>query len=191
MGPFLVLEAVCSVGVSSVRTEESQSSHSDRATERPSDRATEQVRLYARLQFGPRGIAQPLTRGGNRLGGAPAMRLLGEPHGFCSRRTRCNSSYERARSHEGPVAAMARGQASQVVCATAVQSHEGSHCCRSMSTLLMLMTTLLPRRPASATASSPGSKSVAQLLADLGVTKTHSRPHLSNDNHSPRLASRR
>ena len=26
------------------------------------------------------------------------------------------------------------------------------------------------------------SKSVAQLLADLGVTKTHSRPHLSNDN---------
>lgn len=26
------------------------------------------------------------------------------------------------------------------------------------------------------------SKSVAQLLADLGVTKTHSRPHVSNDN---------
>jgi putative transposase len=25
-------------------------------------------------------------------------------------------------------------------------------------------------------------KSVAQLLADLGVTKTHSRPHVSNDN---------
>ena len=26
------------------------------------------------------------------------------------------------------------------------------------------------------------SKSVALLLADLGVTKTHSRPHVSNDN---------
>ena len=26
------------------------------------------------------------------------------------------------------------------------------------------------------------SKVVAQLLADLGVTKTHSRPHVSNDN---------
>ena len=26
------------------------------------------------------------------------------------------------------------------------------------------------------------SKSVAHLLADLGVTKTHSRPHVSNDN---------
>ena len=26
------------------------------------------------------------------------------------------------------------------------------------------------------------SKTVAQLLADLGVTKTHSRPHVSNDN---------
>src|SRR5436190_18456937 len=26
------------------------------------------------------------------------------------------------------------------------------------------------------------SKSVAFLLADLGVTKTHSRPHISNDN---------
>src|SRR3989441_8779615 len=26
------------------------------------------------------------------------------------------------------------------------------------------------------------SKSVAFLLADLGVTKTHSRPHVSNDN---------
>jgi len=26
------------------------------------------------------------------------------------------------------------------------------------------------------------SKAVAQLLADLGVTKTHSRPHVSNDN---------
>ena len=30
--------------------------------------------------------------------------------------------------------------------------------------------------------SSMGSKSVAFLLADLGVTKTHSRPHVSNDN---------
>lgn len=29
---------------------------------------------------------------------------------------------------------------------------------------------------------SMASKSVAQLLADLGVTKTHSRPHVSNDN---------
>lgn len=29
---------------------------------------------------------------------------------------------------------------------------------------------------------SMGSKVVAQLLADLGVTKTHSRPHVSNDN---------
>jgi putative transposase len=26
------------------------------------------------------------------------------------------------------------------------------------------------------------SKTVAQLLADMGVTKTHSRPHVSNDN---------
>ena len=26
------------------------------------------------------------------------------------------------------------------------------------------------------------SKTVAQLLTDLGVTKTHSRPHVSNDN---------
>jgi putative transposase len=26
------------------------------------------------------------------------------------------------------------------------------------------------------------SKPVALLLADLGVTKTHSRPHVSNDN---------
>jgi putative transposase len=26
------------------------------------------------------------------------------------------------------------------------------------------------------------SKAVALLLADLGVTKTHSRPHVSNDN---------
>ena len=26
------------------------------------------------------------------------------------------------------------------------------------------------------------SKTVAQMLADLGVTKTHSRPHVSNDN---------
>jgi putative transposase len=30
--------------------------------------------------------------------------------------------------------------------------------------------------------SSMASKQVAQLLADLGVTKTHSRPHVSNDN---------
>jgi putative transposase len=30
--------------------------------------------------------------------------------------------------------------------------------------------------------SSMTSKAVAQLLADLGVTKTHSRPHVSNDN---------
>ncbi len=30
--------------------------------------------------------------------------------------------------------------------------------------------------------SSMKSKAVAQLLADLGVTKTHSRPHVSNDN---------
>lgn len=30
--------------------------------------------------------------------------------------------------------------------------------------------------------SSMSSKTVAQLLADLGVTKTHSRPHVSNDN---------
>jgi len=30
--------------------------------------------------------------------------------------------------------------------------------------------------------SSMRSKVVAQLLADLGVTKTHSRPHVSNDN---------
>jgi putative transposase len=30
--------------------------------------------------------------------------------------------------------------------------------------------------------SSMTSKTVAQLLADLGVTKTHSRPHVSNDN---------
>lgn len=30
--------------------------------------------------------------------------------------------------------------------------------------------------------SSMASKPVAQLLADLGVTKTHSRPHVSNDN---------
>lgn len=27
-----------------------------------------------------------------------------------------------------------------------------------------------------------GSKQVAQFLADLGVTKTHSRPHVFNDN---------
>ncbi|MEY4194133.1 MAG: hypothetical protein RLZZ226_501, partial [Pseudomonadota bacterium] len=26
------------------------------------------------------------------------------------------------------------------------------------------------------------SRGVEQLLADLGVTKTHSRPHVSNDN---------
>ena len=50
-------------------------------------------------------------------------------------------------------------------------------------------------RPAAARASTPGqltlhadrgssmtSKSVALLLADLGVTKTHSRPYVSNDN---------
>jgi putative transposase len=30
--------------------------------------------------------------------------------------------------------------------------------------------------------SSMASKQVAQLLADLGVTKSHSRPHVSNDN---------
>src|SRR6201987_1205725 len=30
--------------------------------------------------------------------------------------------------------------------------------------------------------SSMTSKPVAMLLADLGVTKTHSRPHVSNDN---------
>jgi putative transposase len=30
--------------------------------------------------------------------------------------------------------------------------------------------------------SSMKSKVVAQMLADLGVTKTHSRPHVSNDN---------
>ena len=30
--------------------------------------------------------------------------------------------------------------------------------------------------------SSMTSKTVAQLLMDLGVTKTHSRPHVSNDN---------
>ena len=30
--------------------------------------------------------------------------------------------------------------------------------------------------------SSMTSKTVAHLLADLGVTKTHSRPHVSNDN---------
>jgi putative transposase len=29
--------------------------------------------------------------------------------------------------------------------------------------------------------SSMASKQVAQLLADLGVTKSHSRPHVSND----------
>jgi len=32
--------------------------------------------------------------------------------------------------------------------------------------------------------SSMASKQVAQLLADLGVTKSHSRPHVSNDNPS-------
>jgi transposase InsO family protein len=31
--------------------------------------------------------------------------------------------------------------------------------------------------------SSMKSKPVALLMADLGVTKTHSRPHVSNDNH--------
>jgi len=30
--------------------------------------------------------------------------------------------------------------------------------------------------------SSMTSKSVAFLLSDLGITKTHSRPHVSNDN---------
>jgi putative transposase len=35
------------------------------------------------------------------------------------------------------------------------------------------------------------SKPVAFLLADLGVTKTHSRPHVSNDNpYFPRASSR-
>src|SRR3712207_8131999 len=33
--------------------------------------------------------------------------------------------------------------------------------------------------------SSMASKPVAFLLADLGVTKTHSRPHTSNDNRTP------
>jgi hypothetical protein len=33
--------------------------------------------------------------------------------------------------------------------------------------------------------SSMTSKSVALLLADLGVTKTHSRPYVSNDNPHP------
>ena len=30
--------------------------------------------------------------------------------------------------------------------------------------------------------SAPASKTVAQLLADLGVERSHSRPHVSNDN---------
>ena len=35
------------------------------------------------------------------------------------------------------------------------------------------------------------SKPVALLLADLGVTKTHSRPHVSNDNPFLKPSSRR
>ena len=38
--------------------------------------------------------------------------------------------------------------------------------------------------------SSMKSKIVAQLLADLGVTKTHSRPHVSNDNPFSKASSR-
>ena len=34
------------------------------------------------------------------------------------------------------------------------------------------------------------SKPVALLLADLGVTKTHSRPHVSNDNPCPQFPER-
>jgi transposase InsO family protein len=34
--------------------------------------------------------------------------------------------------------------------------------------------------------SSMTSKPVALLLADLGVTQSHSRPHVSNDNRTPR-----
>lgn len=37
---------------------------------------------------------------------------------------------------------------------------------------------------------SMASKQVAQLLADLGVTKSHSRPHISNDNPTARASSR-
>jgi len=37
--------------------------------------------------------------------------------------------------------------------------------------------------------SSMNSKPVAFLLADLGVTKTHSRPHVSNDNPYSRVSS--
>jgi putative transposase len=39
--------------------------------------------------------------------------------------------------------------------------------------------------------SSMTSKPVAMLLADLGVTKTHSRPYTSTDNPAPRRSSRR
>jgi putative transposase len=39
--------------------------------------------------------------------------------------------------------------------------------------------------------SSMTSKTVTQLLADLGVLQSHSRPHQSNDNPSPRPSSRR
>lgn len=39
--------------------------------------------------------------------------------------------------------------------------------------------------------SSMTSKPVAFLLADLGVDKTHSRPHVSNDILTPRVSSRR
>jgi putative transposase len=38
--------------------------------------------------------------------------------------------------------------------------------------------------------SSMTSKPVALLLADLGVTQSHSRPHVSNDNPTPRPSSR-
>lgn len=38
--------------------------------------------------------------------------------------------------------------------------------------------------------SSMASKPVALLLADLGVTKSHSRPHVSNDNRIPKASSR-
>ena len=39
--------------------------------------------------------------------------------------------------------------------------------------------------------SSMASKPVAFLLADLGVTKSHSRPHCSNDNPTVRPSARR
>ncbi len=38
--------------------------------------------------------------------------------------------------------------------------------------------------------SSMTSKPVAFLMADFGVTKTHSRPHVSDDNPTPRATSR-